>query len=79
MRDGRPRCDGHLLVEHDDRVGLVGERRRSTEVAHVRAAGVEAALISGGHDDDRQLLVEGQLLQPLDDSSDTITLVGTAG
>ena len=60
-----------------DRVGLVGERRGSSEVAQVEATGIETALVGGGDGDDRQLLVEGQLLEALDDAARAVALVAS--
>ena len=48
-------------------------------MAQVQAAGVEAALVGGGDGDDRQLLVERQLLEALDDSPDPLAFAGDVG
>ena len=57
-----------LVAEHEDDVGLVGERRGAAQVVRAHPRAGTQGLLLGGHDgEDRRRDVDGEVLEALDD------------
>ncbi len=69
-----------LVVEQQHRVGLVGQRGGAPQVPHPHPpAGGEALLVGGHHAQDRDVVVQGEVLEALGDRRDPLRLTDGLG